>query len=212
MAPLLMDCIVPAAGLSSRMGSHKLLEPFGAHPLVYWAVHHAVAACERVIVVLGHHADAVRAVLPHQDRLVVITNTEYERGMLTSIARGAAEVQSDRFFVAPADMPFLQPQIFHAVARAAGAWAVDAGQPCAWFPEFHGQHGHPALITTSVVPALVEWVATAFTSNRPLGSMRGFLAHYPARAVPVDDDGSIVDIDSMETLRRYADRARELRS
>jgi molybdenum cofactor cytidylyltransferase len=170
---------------------------------VYWAVHHAVVACHRVIVVLGHQADAVREVLPHWDHLIVVTNPEYRRGMLTSIARGAAEVETSRFFVAPADMPFLLPGLFNVVALA------ETGEAVAAFPSYGGQNAHPVLIGTEVVPALVQRVRNAVGSNQPLGSMRSFLADYQTQTVPVDDDGSIVDIDTMETLRRYADRARE---
>ncbi|MBU8912974.1 MAG: nucleotidyltransferase family protein [Spirochaetales bacterium] len=213
MARLDIDCVIPAAGLSSRMGSHKLLKEFGTRPLVYWAVHHAVAACHRVIVVLGHDADAVRAVLPCRDELIVVTNTEYERGMLTSIARGAAEVQRDRFFVAPADMPFLRPELFRAIAGAAATVppsTVGRAPPAAWFPDYHGRSGHPVLISSSVEPALARAVTCARSRGVVTQPMRKFLAGYPTVTVPVDDDGSIVDIDTMDALQRYADRGREL--
>ena len=203
MPRLAIDCVIPAAGLSSRMGSHKLLEEFGNRALVYWPVHHALSACHRVIVVLGHDADSVRAVLPHDDQLTVVTNTDYERGMLTSIARGAAEVRSDRFFVAPADMPFLPPELFRAVADAPGG-------ATAWFPDYHGRSGHPVLISSSVVPALTRAVACRKPRGGTLESLRRFLRGYTTVTVPVDDDGSIIDIDTMDALQRYANRAREL--
>jgi len=203
VARFAIDCVIPAAGLSSRMGSHKLLEKFGDHALVYWAVDHAVSACHRVIVVLGHDADAVRAVLPYGDELIVVTNADYERGMLTSIARGAAEVRSDRFFVAPADMPFLRPELFRAIADA-------PGEATAWFPDYHGRSGHPVLISSSVVPALTRTAACGKPRGSTLKPMRKFLAGYTTVTVPVDDDGSIIDIDTMDALQRYADRAREL--
>ncbi len=209
---LAIDCVIPAAGLSSRMGSYKLLEQFGQHSLVSWAVHHAVSACRRVIVVLGHNADAVRAVLPHGDQLIVVTNTEYERGMLTSIARGAAEVQSDRFFVAPADMPFLRPDLFRAVAAAADnsdTGPLPVSEPVAWFPDYHGRSGHPVLISSSVVPALIETVSPSSSGRGTLGSMHAFLGGYATVTVPVDDDGSIVDIDTMDSLQRHSHRIRE---
>ncbi len=193
------------------MGSHKLLEEFGTHPLVYWAVHHAILACRRVIIVLGHDAGAIQAVLPHEDRFTVVTNTEYERGMLTSIARGATEVQSDRFFVAPADMPFLRPELFRTIAAAVDDAVPCAVRPAAWFPNYHDQSGHPVLISSSVVPALAAVTAGKNTLGVPLGSMHKFLDSYTTMMVPVDDDGSIIDIDTMDALRRYADCARELK-
>jgi len=209
-APLSIDCVIPAAGLSTRMGSHKLLLEFGSRPLLYWAVHHAVLACQRVIVVVGHDADAVRKVMPHVGALTVVTNPEYEQGMLTSIARGAAEVRTDRFFVAPADMPFLRPALFRTVADSAnGQTEAGSPPPAAWFPDYRGRSGHPVLISSSVVPALVSLVAGGNTRGSRLGSMRGFLADYAKVTVPVDEDGSIIDIDTMDALRQHAHRARD---
>ncbi|MFW6288789.1 MAG: nucleotidyltransferase family protein [Spirochaetota bacterium] len=62
------DCILLAAGLSSRMQGVKMLREIDGQPLVRIAANNALAGCRRVILVLGHEADAVRraAGLPPQ--------------------------------------------------------------------------------------------------------------------------------------------------
>ena len=57
--------IVLAAGKSSRMGdAHKLLETLEGRPIVTWAVGSALASgAALVVVVTGHRADAVEAVI-----------------------------------------------------------------------------------------------------------------------------------------------------
>lgn len=184
-----------------------MLEDFGGKPLVLWAVEHALQACTRAIVVLGHNADSVQRVLPALPGLRTVRNPRYEKGMLTSVARGAQEVRTRAFFVAPADMPFLRPESFLRLARTAGFLeaddeAVPPGPVVAWIPDVAGQRGHPVLIRASVIPALVREAA----KESPLGAMHRFLSPHETLTVPIEDDGSIVDIDTMTELERFAPR------
>ena len=56
--------LVLAAGLSSRMGSNKLLEGWRGHPLLRWTVEAALASDARpVIVVTGNEAPKIEAAL-----------------------------------------------------------------------------------------------------------------------------------------------------
>ena len=210
MAPKLdIDCVIPAAGLSSRMGTHKLLVDFGGKLLLRWAVDHALAACRTVIVVSGHEDPQVRVALPAHPRLRVVTNADYRRGMFSSIARGAAEVSTSWFFVAPADMPFITPELYRSVAReaAVSVGGATAGEgPTAWIPQAAGLRGHPVLICSRIVPALTDEAGT----DAPPRPMHQFLSSYETRIVPVEDDGAIIDIDTMAELELYAPRAEGL--
>lgn len=59
----MQSAVIPAAGLSSRMGSSKPLLAWGDTTLVERAVRAALQVCGHVIVVLGYEADRVDAVL-----------------------------------------------------------------------------------------------------------------------------------------------------
>ena len=74
-----LNAIVLAAGEGTRMKSrhpkvaHKLLD----HPLVWWPVHAArEAGAERIIVVVGSHADEVRAALAGEPDVEFVEQTE----------------------------------------------------------------------------------------------------------------------------------------
>lgn len=74
-----LNAIVLAAGEGTRMKSrhpkvaHKLLD----HALVWWPVHAArEAGAERIIVVVGNHADEVRAVFEGQPDVEFVEQTE----------------------------------------------------------------------------------------------------------------------------------------
>ena len=107
--------VVLAAGSSTRMGRNKLLLPLDGETLVRRAARAALAAADRVVVVLGH--DEV--------------NPDHARGVGTSVhtgvraAAGADDV--DAIVVVLADMPFVTTDMIAALVgryRATGAALV----------------------------------------------------------------------------------------
>jgi CTP:molybdopterin cytidylyltransferase MocA len=187
------------------MGSNKLVADFGGRPLIVHAVTNVLDACRRAIVVVGHGAEDVRRVLSHAGstgRIVVVENPDFRRGMITSIACGTRVVATERFFVAPADMPFLAPGLFQTVAGS------DPGNADAVLPVFQGSPAHPALIRTAIRDSLQALMGG---DKAELPSMRKFLQRFVVIEVTVHDDGSIVDIDTTEGLARYTRRANDTR-
>ncbi len=83
--------LILAAGGGRRFGGRKQLADLHGRPLLEHAIEHmlAVAALDRVVVVLGHAADEIRASVRFGAAEVVI-NEEWERGQATSLRRGIA--------------------------------------------------------------------------------------------------------------------------
>ena len=110
--------IVLAAGSSRRMGRNKLLLHVGGESLVRRVVRAAVEAdVGRVVVVLGHDAETVRAELGGLPCTPVV-NPDHGEGAGTSLRTGvrhAAEAQA--VVVVLADMPFVTAEMIGAVAR-----------------------------------------------------------------------------------------------
>ena len=103
-----MSGVVLAAGASTRMGTPKLLLPFGGEPLVRHAVRQVCGAgFEDVLVVLGSEHEAVLAALEGLPVRHAI-NLEFASGMGSSF-RTAVEhlVDSDAALFALADQPFV---------------------------------------------------------------------------------------------------------
>jgi molybdenum cofactor cytidylyltransferase len=91
--------IVLAAGASSRMGNHKLLQRAGGKTILAWVLEAALASeLERVILVLGHEAEKVLAALgalgSHQ-RLTTVVNDGYKKGMSSSLQAGLKEAGNE---------------------------------------------------------------------------------------------------------------------
>jgi molybdenum cofactor cytidylyltransferase len=114
--------IVLAAGLSRRFGgANKLLAAVDSVPLIRRVVRTALASkLDRVVVVLGHQAEAVRAVLADlaaDERLSFIENARPELGQSGSVRVGlgvvAAQCEGALFLMG--DQPYLEPGIIDAL-------------------------------------------------------------------------------------------------
>jgi len=194
-----VDCVVPAAGCSSRMGEFKLLLPYRGRHLVTHAVRRALAVCRRVIVVTGHRAAEVEALFERHPRVAVVRNDAYrEGGMVSSIATGADAVETPWFFVAPGDMPDLPETVFRRLAE--DATGVARGSVAAFFPAAGGRRGHPVLIAGTVLGELHRRIGE-------VSSMREFLNDVPTREIDVGDllgpgdaGGIFFDIDTRYDL------------
>ena len=51
-----IDCLIPAAGFSSRMGNWKLTLPYKGSTIIESSIANAMNVCDRAIVVTGHRA------------------------------------------------------------------------------------------------------------------------------------------------------------
>ncbi len=181
-----LDCVVPAAGRSERMGKWKPVLAFGSATIVETVVSNALAACRRVIVVAGYRGAELAALFGPNAGVQVVQNHEWELGMFSSIRRGAAEVTSQRFFITPADMPWIQPGIYEALEAEPAEDAV--------FPVFDGRRGHPALLSERIRQAVLR----ADPGGPP---MRQIVAQFPIREIAWADDSILRDIDTPEDIR-----------
>jgi len=197
------DCVIPAAGASSRMvepgGASKLkpLLAFRGSTLVETAVAAALEADCRAILVVGHCAadvamrfgDPAYASAREQGRLRIVENPRWEEGMLVSIQAALPAVESSAFFLAHADMPFIEPAHYRAIEAA----FVEGGSETAAFGSHEGRRGHPALLPSAWIPAIVEF--------DPRGSLRDFVSGKDCIIVETGA-GSLFDVDTPEDYRR----------
>lgn len=184
--------IVPAAGMSLRFGSMKLLADVDGQPLISATLRSLLdAAIDRVIVV--HAPVPFGSVDLFRDRRVhLVTNPDPSRGMFSSIQAGMHSVQpSDELvIILPADMPFVKPATIAVVASACRT----SGRPAA--AAFQGRHGHPLVVPASLAPDLRR--------ADPRQSLKDALAALRAapESIEVPDSGVIRDVDTRDDLTR----------
>ncbi len=198
----MFDCIIPAAGASSRMsvpGNPAVLKPllpFRGSTLVQTAVAAALEADCRVILVVGNGAAAVAArfdaeaysAARGEGRLGVMENPRWDEGMLGSIQTALRAVTSSAFFIAHADMPFIVAEHYRAIEAA---FAVAGGETAA-FGSHEGRRGHPVLLLSAWIPDIL--------ALDPRSTLREFLAGRPRVLVEIGP-GALRDIDTPEDYR-----------
>jgi molybdenum cofactor cytidylyltransferase len=135
--------VILAAGESRRMGTQKLLLPFGEATVVEAVVRAALASrVDRALAVLGSDRDAVRLKLePYGVDFAV--NEDYAKGMLSSVQAGfkALPAEAEAAVVMLGDQPFLPARVVDAVVAA----FRESGKGIV-VPAFRGRRGHPVLI------------------------------------------------------------------
>ena len=124
--------IVLAAGEGSRFGGAKQLAPFRGRPLLEHAIRAVAAACDETVVVLGAHADEVRAGVDlHGARAVLCA--EWAEGPFASLRCGLRALGDahDAVIVALGDQPGLSRERIDAVLAHGGpiVRASDGGAP-----------------------------------------------------------------------------------
>jgi molybdenum cofactor cytidylyltransferase len=143
--------IVLAAGMGSRFGGTKQLAHVDGDPLVLHAVDALRGAgVVEIIVVTGHDAEAVEAVLPSDVR--VVRNDAYRDGQATSLAaglhalddatEGAVVLMADQPGVTAGDVAALIAGFRSTRARIVRLRYTDGPGPALLSREIHGEAGH----------------------------------------------------------------------
>src|SRR4051794_28106850 len=112
--------VVLAAGLSTRMGTNKMLLEVGGVSLVRRAVGTALAAgLDPVLVVVGHESARVEKELSGL-RCTPVLNPEYARGIHASLKAGIAALpaQTQASVVLLGDMPLVDAAMVRALVDA----------------------------------------------------------------------------------------------
>jgi len=188
--------VVLAAGESRRMGTQKLLLPFG-DTTVAGAVVKAVEAsrASRTLVVLGADREAVRSELESEapsKSFDFAVNPDYRLGMLTSIQAGirALPPEAKAAVIVLGDQPFLASRVIDMIVEAYGKSAKGIV-----IPAFKGRRGHPVLID-------LKYRAEVLALD-PCDGLRALMLAHPEDIleVEVDDPNILRDLDTPEDYR-----------
>ena len=191
--------VILAAGASTRMGSPKALlpDPDGRTFVARIARTFAEAGIDRIFIVTGQQHDAIVAALTADAPLVMprcVRNPDPSRGQLSSLWVGldaATEEDADALLVTLVDVPMMRASTVRAVVDA---WQR-TGAPIVR-PAIGDRHGHPVLFDRVVFEDL---------RRAPLEQGAKVVVHaYADRIVnvTVDDEGSLVDVDTPADYRR----------
>lgn len=183
--------IILAAGTSSRMGTTKQLLPFGGTTVLGAVVHSALASdLDRVILVLGHDAEKIKANPALQidlKKLWIVINPSYKKGQSTSLVAGISRLPDDiagaMFLLG--DQPLISADIINHLAET-----YKNAAPSIVIPFYKGRRGNPVIIGKKHFPGLK-------TLNADTGA-RVIFKKFPndILKVPVTDPAVLADVDT----------------
>jgi molybdenum cofactor cytidylyltransferase len=183
-----------AAGMSTRMGSNKLLAEIDGEPLVRRVVRSIEASRARPIVaVTGHDAGLVRHALANTETMVV-HNPDYRDGLSASLRTGIRAVsECDGAIVLLCDMPGVSDAL---IDRMISAFDPKDGRAIC-VAAHNGRRGNPVLFGRQFFPEL-ETLSGDIGARNVVATHQQFVCQIEA-----DDDGPLLDIDTPEELERF---------
>jgi len=191
-----LAAIILAAGYSSRMGGFKpLMDLSGQSLLARCSGVFQQAGITAVTIVSGHRHKEVEAEAARLG-LGYIYNPDYDRGMYESVRTAAAWLTDiDGFFMQPVDIPLVRPSTITALADTFDGQSV-------LYPTFEGLRGHPPLIPTRCIPAIL--------AHDGGGGLKALLEKQKNRNIAVWDRGILMDGDTPEDFAALGLRAERL--
>ena len=139
-----------------------------------------------LIVVLGHHADAIRPTIQQRPPVKVVINRDYEKGMLTSLQAGIRALPSDvgAAMFTLVDHPAVEESTLDRLIEQFRA----GGQPLS-IPCYQQRRGHPVIAARPILEEILRLPEDSSAKTVVRDHRR------QTTLVEVDDPGVVLDID-----------------
>lgn len=182
------------------MGRAKQFLPFRGQTILEWTVDNALASSlDRVVVVLGHHAEALRCLVESRE-ITVALNPRYTTGQSSSLQAGlralTEEFQAVLFLLG--DQPLVTPKTIDLILAA-----YQSSPSPIVIPVFEGRRGNPVLFRRDTFSRL-EALDNDCGARPLFKEYTGLILR-----VPVPDSSIHFDIDTEEDYRRLLQLERQ---
>lgn len=181
--------IILAAGSSRRMGTQKLLMPYGESTIIETVIANVLESrIENIVVVLGANADEVENATGHLP-LQFCLNHNHEEGMLSSVICGFNSLPEDAeaALIYLGDQPDIPPRITNTIIAAYNDTIHGIV-----IPVHNHRRGHPLLVDTKYKKDIPKLDLEK--------GLRSLMHLFPEDVIEVEVDypGILVDIDTRE--------------
>jgi molybdenum cofactor cytidylyltransferase len=184
--------LILAAGSSRRMGSQKLLLPFGQSTIIETVIDNVLnSSIDHVMVVLGANQKKIQDTIGNLP-VQFCHNMEHERGMLSSVICGIRALPQDAItaLIFLGDQPGIPPAVTNTVIDAYNEELVGIV-----IPVHNHRRGHPLLVDMKYRKEIEHLDLEE--------GLRALRHHFPddVLEVDVDEPGILVDIDTREDYK-----------
>ncbi len=182
-----IDCLIPSAGFSSRMGKWKLILPYKNSTIIENSIENAAEVCTRIILVTGYRGEELTDLVEQIPQVISIRNNNYQNGMFSSIQTGVKLVESEWFFITMGDMPDINKDIFNSLLESINK------NPDGFDiirPTYLGRRGHPVLLNRNTIHTII--------SEPHSSEMKNVFLHHRVLDIEMNIPDTFRDIDTPE--------------
>lgn len=180
-----VEGIILAGGLSTRLGTNKLLLNIDGSTVIERCICGMRDLCSRIIVVGGHSSKDINHILNKYPKVELIDNPNYLDGMFSSIKKGFSNVVEERVFLIPGDYPVVDRQTYIDMLKVDEDIVI---------PTYNRRKGHPLLMKSYLIGELLK--DTTCKTLRDFTTKKGFAS------INVADPGILMDIDTIEDYKK----------
>jgi molybdenum cofactor cytidylyltransferase len=187
--------VVLSAGESSRMGRPKALLPIEGQTFIGRIVDALKAGgIQRIVVVLGFHADVLRAQIDHLP-VEILVNPDYCLGQLSSLQVAVRHLMLDAtcegMMVHLVDHPYIEPELVRLMLQRFTRNSAIV------VPRYRGKRGHPVIFSRALFDELLR---------APLDQgAKAVVNGHRQETLEIDTEemGVTLDIDTPELYRQH---------
>jgi molybdenum cofactor cytidylyltransferase len=185
--------IILAAGSSRRMGTQKMIMPYGKSTILETVIDNVLnSKVDNIVVVLGADQDKIRHTIELKP-VEISYNRDHEKGMLSSVICGIRSLPADAetALIFLGDQPGIPPEIINSVIDA-----YNEELKGIVIPVHNYRRGHPLLVDLKYRKQL-----ESLDLEEGLRKLRH---HFPEDVLEleVDEAGILVDIDTREDYEK----------
>ena len=185
------ECLILAAGMSTRMGNWKMMLPWGEGTVLDSAMTDALSFCDRIILVTGFRGAELHQRYHSNPDIILVHNDRYQEGMFSSVQAGVKHIKGEHFFLALGDMPVPGSAVYPALWQQRSAECL--------IPVFEHGKGHPVLLPSTIVNKILN--------ARPDDNLKTIINRYGSRTLSLQENGILWDVDTpqqyLQLLSRY---------
>ncbi|MDF2822098.1 MAG: nucleotidyltransferase family protein [Clostridiales bacterium] len=192
------DVVILAGGYSSRANAFKMELLIDQRPILQHVIDAFLPICSHIIVVGGYQMERIYPLIDeYKNKVSLVYNENYSKGMFSSVKRGIVEVKSSQFFLTPGDVPFITTHVARQLLEYSGQIVK---------PRYQGHGGHPILIPYRCIE---EILAESEDSN-----LKIYLDKQDVKSIEVEDESILFDIDTPKDYEdaKLIQRIRKVRS
>lgn len=189
-----IGAVIVAAGMSSRMKAFKPLLALGDSTIIGTVITSLQSVgVKNIAVVTGNNAEMLKEYLK-ETGVTCLYNVNYETtDMFCSAKIGFDSLKDrcDRLFFLPGDVPLFSRQSLVSMLDH-----MNESNCKILLPMYNGQMGHPILLDSSAIPALIHYQGD--------GGLKEAIQNFPGlkETMELDDLGMTLDADRPEDYER----------